>query len=100
VVVPSPLDVDYTPEKRHQVGFVSVWARAASAWRVVVGGGEVAFLARRRPGGHVRVVLTERAQTALFSGRTGWCQAGCPGSQVCTSRYSHQVCAETDAVLR
>src|SRR5215510_7568731 len=60
----------------------------------------LAFLHRRRPGGHVRVVLTKRAQTAMFSGRTGCSQAGCPGSQVCTSRYSHQVCAETDAVLR
>jgi hypothetical protein len=69
VVVSGPLDVDYTPGRRHQVGFVSVWARAASALRVVGGVVDVAFLARRRPGGHARVIRTQRAQAALFSGR-------------------------------
>jgi hypothetical protein len=63
-------DVDYTPQRRHQVVFVRWCTRAASASRVLVGIVDVAFLHRRRPGGHARVVLTKRAQAALFSGRT------------------------------
>ena len=63
------LDVDYTPQRRHQVGFVSLWARAASALRVLVGVVDVAFLPRRRPGEHGLFVLTDRAQNARFSGR-------------------------------
>jgi hypothetical protein len=50
--------------------------------------------------GHARVILTQRAQAALFSGRTGCSQAECRGSQVRTSRYSQHVCAKTGAVLR
>ena len=64
-----PLDVDYTPQRRHQVVFVRWCTRAASAFRVLVGVVDVAFLHRRRPGGHARVVLTQRAQNVLFSGR-------------------------------
>ena len=45
-------------------------------------------------------ILTKRAQAALFSGRTGCSQAACRGSQVCTSRHSHHVCAEICMVLR
>jgi hypothetical protein len=66
----QPLDVDYTPQRRHQVVLVRWCTRAASAVRVLVGVVDVACLHRRRPGGHARVVLTQRAQqSALFSGR-------------------------------
>lgn len=63
------MEVDYTPQRRHQVGFVRVWARAASALRVLVGVVEVAFRPRRRPGEHARVILTKHAQNTMFSGR-------------------------------
>ena len=48
--------------------------------RGLVGVVDVAFLHRRRPGGHTCVVLTKRAQDALFSGRTGCSQVRCRGS--------------------
>src|SRR5262245_24018873 len=66
-------------------------------WR---GAARSPFLSRRRPDGHTCFILTQRAQKAMFSGRTCGSQARCGGSQVYTSRYSHQACAETDAVLR
>jgi hypothetical protein len=49
---------------------------------------------------HARVILTQRAQAALFSGRTRRSLAGCRGSQVRASRHSHYVCAEICMVLR
>jgi hypothetical protein len=54
----------------------------------------------RRPGGHACVVLTQRAQTARFSGRMGCSQAGGRGSQVRTSGHSHHVYAETGVIPR
>ena len=45
-------------------------------------------------------ILTQRAQAALFSGRTECSQAECRGSQVRTSRHSHHVCAAIGMVLR
>jgi hypothetical protein len=54
----------------------------------------------RMTSGHARVMLTQRAQAAMFSGRTGCSQAECRGSQVHTSRHSHHVCAEICMVLR
>jgi hypothetical protein len=49
---------------------------------------------------HAWVILTKRAQHALFSGRTGCSQVGCRSSQVRVIRHSHHACAETDAVPR
>ena len=95
-----PLDVDYTPQRRHQVAFVRWYTRATSALRVLGGVLDVVFLARQRSGGQARVVLTERAQNVMFSGRTGRSQAGGGGSQVGLFRHSHQACAATDAVPR
>jgi hypothetical protein len=40
----QPLDVDDTPQRRHQVVFVGWRTRAASTLRVLVEGVEVAFL--------------------------------------------------------
>jgi hypothetical protein len=60
----------------------------------------VATSHRRRPGGQVFLVLTQRAQPATFSGRTCRSQAGCRGSQVRASRHSHHAGAAIGAVLR
>src|SRR6266850_2752503 len=92
------MDVDYTLQPRHQVAFVRPCTRLVSALLGLVWGVNIAFIHRRRPGGHARVVLTQRAQPAMFSGRTCRSQAGCRGSQVHASRHSHHACAETGAV--
>ena len=56
----QPLDVDDTLQRRYQVVFVRWCTRAASALRGLVGVVDVAFLHRRRPGGHTCIVLTKR----------------------------------------
>jgi hypothetical protein len=45
-------------------------------------------------------ILIKRAQHARFSGRMCCSQAGCGGSQVRASPYSHQACAEIAVVPR
>jgi hypothetical protein len=96
----GPLHVDYTLQRRHQVAFLRPGTRLISGCLGLAWGGDVAFLARRRPGGHAWVVLTKRAQNMMFSGRTECSQARYGSSQVRTSRHSHQACAGIDAVPR
>ena len=62
-------------------------------------GVEVAFLTEDDLAGMHSSILTKRAQTARFSGRTGCAQAGCGGSQARASPYSHHVCVEIGMVL-
>jgi hypothetical protein len=50
--------------------------------------------------GTPRLIRTERAQTARFSGGTGCSQAGYGGSQARASPHSHQACAAIGPVLR
>ena len=63
-------------------------------------GGQAHEWTRARQAGNACVVLTKRAQAALFSSRMCRSRAGCHGSQVCTSWHSHHVRAKLEAVPR